>query len=168
MVMSSFDGEEQFPDVLSRLTNTSDKMTSTQRITAAVIEVCLGRPAQETKNDTPELTQCDFTELFNNNSDLNHFYNVTYYNDLNTPNALKRFVKRLIRKLCAPIMRPIVDTQRTFNISVTRSINCILHNSSHINTLILEHQQLVHKIDVCQKKLNTLLEAKNGNRLPPK
>lgn len=108
---------------------------------------------------------------------------VSYYTPI-AKRGLKNFVKRAIRKLLAFLMFPMLQQQNAFNVSVTRSLNCIqkyieadLQSDCHSRKVIDSeqkekffdyHEKLVEKLEtkimLLEQKVDILekqLEDKN-------
>lgn len=113
-----------------------------------VAEKMLGRKLEKMPEPiAPDMPQPFWMEtedmVFSRNRN-NHIYEIKFYQPLepakSIPGKIKRFMKRVIRKLMAPIMNAVIMEQNKFNASVTTSINLLTDNEMRIAEFIRQQE----------------------------
>lgn len=69
----------------------------------------------------------------------NNLWAVSYYRPLESRNSVLRFIKKAVRKVCGPVISPLIDEQREYNAAVVRVLN---QYSNDIISIRSEHNRL--------------------------
>ena len=128
-----------------------------------VSEKLLGRKLEKMEVPAVSKTQSFSMELddmiFSRNRN-NHIYEIKFYQPLEPAKSIagkiKKFAKRVIRKLMAPIMDAVILEQNKFNASVTTSINLLTDNEVKIAEFIKYQENQNQEIDWLRKKIDYL------------
>lgn len=128
-----------------------------------VAEKLLGRKLEKMEVPAVSKTQSFSMELddmiFSRNRN-NHIYEIKFYQPLEPAKSIagkiKKFAKRVIRKLMAPIMDAVILEQNKFNASVTTSINLLTDNEVKIAEFIKYQENQNQEIDWLRKKIDYL------------
>lgn len=126
-----------------------------------VVTALLGREYVETKEEKMFEQGIQTEQINTNKANMNALWACGYYLPIQTRNPIKKIYIKIIRKICAPFLHPIMDVQQEFNASVTRCVNDIVdHAEGKTSVSILQSQvtELADQIDNMKNEKEDELE----------
>ena len=132
--------DQMIKDILAELEKEEVSFTSGKDAGEKTIEQgaekLLGRKMEKMSetvaSECPQQFSLEIEKMVFSRNRNNHIYEVKFYQPLDSAKTIlgriKKFIKRVIRKLMAPIMNTVILEQNKFNASVTTSINLLTDN----------------------------------------
>lgn len=148
--------DQMIKDILAELEKEEVSFTSGkdagEKTIEQVAEKLLGRKMEKMSetvaSECPQQFSLEIEKMVFSRNRNNHIYEVKFYQPLDSAKTIlgriKKFIKRVIRKLMAPIMNTVILEQNKFNASVTTSINLLTDNEVEI-AAFMKQQELYNQ-----------------------